>query len=370
MMPSNKRIDLPPARPTQDPTVEQPAPEYARWGKALKRVLLSAGARVPTILGRISDQIAGHRGNFRLGGRCEPAPTDGSLPMMDPAALVASINDRHGTHFRLGCPVGGGESGCTHSIFDDEGIEYILKWGEGSEFRVQQSVEIARRLRTVGYPAPDFIVSSSGNGLRYLVHRILPGTPGAALTPALLTRLAELNRLQEDAASEFADGWPARIVESIEKGFPDWCLHDSLATHSRETAAMLAEVKGTVSMVAGARWRTTDAVHFDFHTANILVENGEVSGVVDWNSCCAGDCAFDLTTLAYNALEDSGVATWLLDRALEVSGSAAVALYLSHMIVRQLDWSIRKHDKPGLARALNISRIALRLIRELRDRPR
>jgi Ser/Thr protein kinase RdoA (MazF antagonist) len=251
---------------------------------------------------------------------------------------------------------------------DDEGIEYILKWGEGSEFRVQQSVELARRLRTVGYPAPDFIVSSSGRGLRYLVHRILPGTPGAALTPALANRLVELNRMQEDAASEFAEGWPARIVESIEKGFPDWCLHDSLATHSRETAAILAEMKGSLAMVAGARWRTTDAVHFDFHTGNILVEHGEVSGVIDWNGCCAGDRAFDLTTLAFYALEDSGVATWLLDRAREASGPPAVAIYLSHMIVRQLDWSIRHHDQPTVTRYVDISRSALRVIRELRDR--
>ena len=365
--------DIPPA--TQEPLVTQPPPEYTRWRNVLKRVLLSAGVRVPTILGRISDQIAGHRGIFQLGGRREAAPTDGWLPMIDPAAIVAFINHRHGTHFRLGRPVGGGESGRTHSILDAEGIEYILKWGEdvlkwgeGSEFRVRQTVEIVRRLRTMGYPAPDFVVSSSGSGWRYLVYRILPGTPGAALTPALLKRLAELNRLQADAASEFAEGWPARIVESIEKGFPHWCLHDSLATYSRETAEMLAELKGTVSMVAGVQWRTTDAVHFDFHTANILVENGAVSGVIDWNGCCAGDRAFDLTTLAFYALEDSGVATWLLDRALEVSGSPAVALYLSHMIVRQLDWSIRKHDRATLAGSLTVSRIALRLIRELRDR--
>ena len=291
--------------------------------------------------------------------------------MMDPAAIVASINDRHGTHFRLGRPVAGGESRGTYSILDDEEVEYILKWGEGSEFRVRETVEIARRLRTVGYPAPDFIVSSSRDRLRYLVQRMMPGTPGAALTPALLERVAELNRLQEDVAAEFAEGWPARIVESVEKGFGDWCVHDSLATHSRQTATWLAELRRTVSIVAaGARYRTTDAVHFDFSTANILVENGAVSGVIDWNGCCAGDRGFDLTTLAFYALEDSGVAAWLLDRALEVSGSPAVALYLSHMIVRQLDWSIRHHDQPTIARYLNISLSALRVIRELRDRPR
>ena len=368
-MPFNKVNDIPSARPKQNPTVEQPPPKYTRWCRVLKRVLLSAGARVPTILGRISDQIAGHRRIFHLGGRRGAAPTDGWPPMTDPAAIVASINDRHVTHFRLGRPVAGGESGCVHSILDDEGSEFILKWGEGSEFRVRQTVEIVRRLRTVGYPTPDFVVSSSGSGWCYMVYRILPGTTGAALTPALLKRLAELNHLQADAASDFAEGWPAQIVETIEKGFPHWSLHDALATHSRETAEMLAELKGTVSMVARARWRTTDAVHFDFHTGNILVENGEVSGVIDWNGCCAGDRAFDLTRLAFYALEDSGVATWLLDRALEVSGSPAVALYLSYMIVRQLDWSIRKHDGAILAWSLAVSRIALRHIRELRDHP-
>lgn len=290
--------------------------------------------------------------------------------MIDPAGIVALINDHHGTHFRLGRPIGVGESGCTHSILDDQGIEFILKWGEGSEFRVRQTLETTRRLRALGYPAPEFVVASRGNGLRYLVQRMLPGKPGAALTPALLERVVELNRLQEEAASEFVERWPARIVESIEKGFEQWCVHDSLATHSPQTAALLAEVRRTVSMVGAAHFRTSDAVHFDFSTANILVEHGEVSGVIDWNGCCAGDRAFDLTTLAFYALEDSEVATWLLDRAREVAGPRAVALYLSHMIVRQLDWSIRNHDQPTVTRYLNISLRAVRVIRELRDRPR
>jgi hypothetical protein len=116
----------------------------------------------------------------------------------------------------------GGESGCTHSILDDQGIEFILKWGEGSEFRVRQTLETTRRLRALGYPAPEIIVASRGNGLRYLVQRMLPGKPGAPLTPALLERVVELNRLQEEAASEFVEGWPARIVESVEKGFEKW----------------------------------------------------------------------------------------------------------------------------------------------------
>ena len=263
--------------------------------------------------------------------------------------------------------MGGGESGCTHSILDDQGIELILKWGEGSEFRVRPTLEITRRLRALAYPAPEFILASSGNEVRYLVQRMLPGRAGAALTPALLERVVELNRLQDEAASDFVEGWPARIVESVEKGFEDWCVHDSLATHSRQTAALLGEVRRVVAGVAGAHFRTADAVHFDFSTANLLVEHGEVSGVIDWNGCCAGDRAFDLTTLAFYALEEPDVATWLLDRAREISSAPAIALYLAHLIVRQLDWSIRNHDQPTITRYLNISLSALRVMRELPD---
>jgi O-methyltransferase len=50
MMPSNNVIDIAVPLPTQDPTVEQPTPRYARWRNALKRVLLSAGTRMPTTL--------------------------------------------------------------------------------------------------------------------------------------------------------------------------------------------------------------------------------------------------------------------------------------------------------------------------------
>ena len=73
---------------------------------------------------------------------------------------------------------------------------------------MQQPLQITRRLRRLGYPAPEFIVAGSGNGLRYLVQRMLPGRACAALTPDLLERVVELNRLQDQAASEFRDGWP------------------------------------------------------------------------------------------------------------------------------------------------------------------
>ena len=40
---------------------------------------------------------------------------------------------------------------------------------------MRSALEITRRLRALGYPAPQFVVASRGHGLRYLVQRRLPG---------------------------------------------------------------------------------------------------------------------------------------------------------------------------------------------------
>ncbi|SRR5579885_15113 len=288
--------------------------------------------------------------------------------MAHPAALVESINRSHGTHYRLVGPMPGGESASSHAIRDDAGTEYLLKCGDSREFHAARTVEIATRLRAAGYPAPEYVASGDEGGLAYLMHKILPGKPLAALTLPCMERIIELNGLQGDAAQGLEDGWPARIVESIERGFELWCRHDSMSRYSGETAAMLEELQLTASTVRDGRFRTADAVHFDLNPANILENGGEISGVIDWNGCCAGDRGFDLATLGFYALEDDRFARPLLERAQTISGRRPLALYLSHLILRQLDWSIRHHAPAVIDRYLRIARIALRAVQDLRAR--
>lgn len=285
--------------------------------------------------------------------------------MPDPAAIIAVINSRHGTHFRVLDARAGGESGAAHRVADDADIEYLLKFGAGEEFRLRQAVAITSRLREAGYPVPEFVVHGTDNGLNYVVQKIMPGKSGAVLTPRLLRRLVELNGLQSGIAAEFGEAWPARIIESIEHGFHDWCVHDSLMGHSVETRAIMSELKGLPGAVQSQAFGTWDAVHFDFTTANILVDGGEISGVIDWNGCCAGDRAFDLVTLAFYALEDPLISQSLLQSARDISGPDATRLYLAHLILRQLDWSIRHHDETTVTRYLGISRAALKVIQDL-----
>jgi len=89
---------------------------------------------------------------------------------------------------------------------------------------------------------------------------------------------------------------------------------------------------------------TDDIVHFDFNPGNILIADGQVRGVVDWDGATAGDRMFDVVTLLFYTRVDRVTRQALWDYLREHSSFPAVSLYLAHMIIRQLDWSIRHHE--------------------------
>jgi aminoglycoside phosphotransferase (APT) family kinase protein len=84
-----------------------------------------------------------------------------------------------------------------------------------------------------------------------------------------------------------------------------------------------------------------DVVHYDFSTHNVLVDGDHVTGVVDWDGATNGDAAFDLVTLAAFTY-DYAVRDKLLDVAAQLTDRRALTLYAAHMVLRQVDWSLRK----------------------------
>jgi hypothetical protein len=86
----------------------------------------------------------------------------------------------------------------------------------------------------------------------------------------------------------------------------------------------------------------------------------QISGVVDWDGTCPGDRAFDLVTLLFYSYEQALVRDTLWQRVLALTDPAATAIYLAHMIHRQVDWSIRHHDRATIDRWLGQARAVLR----------
>ena len=280
-----------------------------------------------------------------------------------PREVVELINRRHGTALTLKGRAPGGES-VPWIVTDQEGVEYLLKWADGGEARVEPTLgEIIERLSAAGYPVPKYLFTGRDGHVSYAVRAMLPGAPLAApqqpLDARYLPRLLELNDLQRDAARGIANRWPELLIESITRGFGDWCVLESLARYSAETASMLRELQTMAIGLDLSGLATHDAVHFDFNGSNILVSEGVVTAVIDCEGFRPGDRAFDLVTLLFYEYLNPSARRALGDRLRAITSEAALKLYFAHMVVRQLDWSIRKHPQPAIDHFLKISRALL-----------
>jgi thiamine kinase-like enzyme len=109
----------------------------------------------------------------------------------------------------------------------------------------------------------------------------------------------------------------------------------------------------------------TDIVHYDFSPANLLLnEQQRVVGVVDWEGVRVGDRLFDLATQLFYAPSDGAVLRRLRRAALERGRRGVLGIYLCHLIVRQVDFSIRHHRPAVVAEWLDHSVGVLGLLSE------
>jgi aminoglycoside phosphotransferase (APT) family kinase protein len=88
-----------------------------------------------------------------------------------------------------------------------------------------------------------------------------------------------------------------------------------------------------------------DVVHCDLHSGNLLQVDGRLSAVVDLDFAQVGDAELDLTTLALSSLEvdvDPGVRDRLFERGVHSLAEPKRRAYVAHLLLRVLDWPIRK----------------------------
>lgn len=100
-----------------------------------------------------------------------------------------------------------------------------------------------------------------------------------------------------------------------------------------------------------------DYVHFDFSPANLLSDGTTVTGVIDVNPpVITGDRAFDLATMLFYAYDHDVLRETLRARLLELADPGAAATYLAHMVLRQVEWSLRHYpDAPATQRHLRLA---------------
>jgi aminoglycoside phosphotransferase (APT) family kinase protein len=110
---------------------------------------------------------------------------------------------------------------------------------------------------------------------------------------------------------------------------------------------------------AAGPFETTAIVHYDLNPGNVLVAGDEVTGVIDWDAACHGDRAFDLATVLFYCYGEPRLRDMLWSAVLELVQPRIAAGYLSHLILREVDWSLRNRAGADVSHWLGIARAVL-----------
>lgn len=278
------------------------------------------------------------------------------------AGLLGVINARHRTDFRLRSRFRGGENHGAYAIVSADGSRFVLKRQRAApdaSRRLTRADGITRRLQTLGYPAPLYLlVGTTPEGELYCVEELLPGEPVDRVTERPhLDRLVELNDLQAGQAMSSEQNWSIYASQVVFEDASGW--RAVLRSYSPGTAHLAQALERLTAGRDGVGSAGADIVHGDLSPGNILVHQGHISGVVDWDAAGCGDRAFDLALLLFYHFDDPRMCEPLRARVLDLCGFDALCVYLSYTILGQIAWSIGHHGKPAVDHWLRLAGLIL-----------
>jgi Ser/Thr protein kinase RdoA (MazF antagonist) len=213
------------------------------------------------------------------------------------------------------------------------------------------------RLRDRGYPAPRFLAVGHVTGLVFWVQERLPGStldrnpeePDRAALARLLPELLRLNDAQAGLGTGIR-GWPDLITRTLTTGGDGYCLHATLQARP-ETRDLLRVLRRIGERCGPAIQAADDFVHYDFTPTNLLSDGTAITGVIDINPpVLAGDRTFDLATVLFYLYDHDDIRDLLRARLMDLAGPHAARAYLAHMVLRQVDWSLRFHPAAAATR--------------------
>jgi len=188
----------------------------------------------------------------------------------------------------------GGMRGGAWLVADGHGRLAVLKVCHNDLApRVPVLREVVGRLRSAGYPTPEWLASGlSADGFGYWIADHVPGRASTPLTPGKTRLLLEVLESQAGLDPDPSRNWSEYVLRPDPAHVPGPVVDSYLA---------LFEQAGPVHLPSG------DMVHGDFNSCNIFLDSGAVSGVIDIEAIGSGTRAVDYAWLLREAyLENYG----------------------------------------------------------------
>lgn len=252
-----------------------------------------------------------------------------------------------GETYQLVGRLAGGETGA-HELLGPDGRRLVAKWDldPSSQAARRRALCLTDRLRDdAGWPVPRQ-ETVDADGWLFVIQELLPGSPIDRLTHVLVDHVITIHQGRIGLERpEDTSRWPEQLIQTLTSGGTGYCLHEPLRGYGGLSARLVARVERIGHEVDPDDLPGGDVVHWDLHPGNLLQLDGGLAAVVDTDFVTTGDATFDLVTLAMTALAlpcEKGVRRRLFELAFEGLDEPRRRAYVGHLLVRFIDWSIRR----------------------------
>ena len=241
----------------------------------------------------------------------------------------------------------GGETGATAVQLAD-GERRVLKWETDRDRKAARRIgaALAERLRVeADWPVPRQDLVDSNNVL-FVSQELMAGDTVTEMTHGLVDDLLRLHQSRLGIASELeAASWGQEQIDILTTGGEGYCMHQPLHDYDDRTRRIVLRIEEIGHSLRPEELAAHDIVHADLHTGNMLQTDGRLAAVIDLDFATAGDAGFDLVFLAAASLEvtaEAGVRTRLFEAVEDNVDARRRLAYAGNLVLRLLDWPIRK----------------------------
>jgi aminoglycoside phosphotransferase len=262
---------------------------------------------------------------------------------MTPQEALEYINASAHTDYSVNVQYSGGEDQGAFQVVTSNGTRAVLKMNRNPLWvsQVRRAKAATDHLKGLGYPVPTYAyVDSTDRGTFSLQSEL----PGATTVPTLdlakqVVGFVELQKGQTISEVQGQD-WVWYMNAVVFRG--EFGNVRALMQYSHETSALVADIEGLVSGLDGKMLPQTDLVHGDMGFNQVLVNDGKVTGVVDWDQVGYGDRIMDIASLWYSTLEVAEARDFIMQHMLEVSDKETIKICSAYKMLSTVAWHINK----------------------------
>jgi thiamine kinase-like enzyme len=266
---------------------------------------------------------------------------------IEPGKAVSMLSRALDEEFTLIGSLAGGETGAT-AVQGSDGRRFVLKWelDPENQLRRREGVNLAERFRTAAsWPCPEQQITEI-SGCLLVLQAFMPGENVDRLSHDLIDTLFEMDERRRGLATdEDQNRWARHMIEILIEGGNGYCLHQPLRDFDSRTRRVVERIEEIGRSLTPSDLLGSDVVHGDLHPGNLLQIDGRLSAVIDLDYTRVGDADFDLAMLALTSLgvhADAGVRRRLFDCGIKNLPDAKRNAYIGNLLLRFLDWPIRK----------------------------